>query len=327
MSLRGRKLIDLLQHHASSPLNSSRFKLPCPPYHTTDFWDRLYKDMSSDDVHEWGGFDLQNGLLEFRYETVLRHSKDDKHQQHYSEEENHGASSVHTSTFAKLMNVSQLSSPEEAIAKYNQQQTDDAESSSNESMLLLGCGSSKVAEQILINSFIGPVLQLDISSKVINLLTKRYERYISAASVQRMQFMVDDAKGLTSLPPESIGGGVFDKGLLDVLHLSSGPVDEYTMDDDNNNPIPQIVQSVHRVLQPSRPFVFFSRSNPEYMFKRAFGTDDLEYDSDEVFEKWKDVEVIRLVDHDMLLYRFVKAEPAVPKKIRYRSKKKGGRRR
>ena len=66
---------------------------------------------------------------------------------------------------------------------------------------------------------------MDVSSKMIQLMTKRYEKYLTEASIARMEFIVDDAKGLTSLSPNSVGGGVVDKGLIDVLHSSTGMID------------------------------------------------------------------------------------------------------
>lgn len=258
--------------------------------------------MSSDDVHEWGGFDLQSGLLQFRYETLLHHYDGSKQNEHHQGE-------VQTSTFQDCMDISRLSTPEDAIKRYEDHQSDDA----NESILLLGSGNSKVGEQILINSFVGPVLQIDISSKVIHLMTQRYQKYLTEAAVNRMEFIVDDANGLTALSPDSIGGGVVDKGLIDVLHLSGGMM---SMEDDDirenldeaNNPIPRILDSVHRVLQPSRPFVFISRSGPEYILRRTFGTVHLDWD-EEIRKKWMDIQVLKLLDLDMLLYRFVKADP------------------
>lgn len=293
MSLRSRRFFDALQHHPSSLLRASRFRLPCPPYHTPEYWERIYKDMESDDVHEWGGFDLQNGLMQFQYEPVLHVDPNAKEPQE---------GTVHTTSFAELMGVSQLSTPEEAIERYEELQSNDQ----NETVLLLGCGTSKVGEQLLKNSFVGPVLQIDISSKVIQLMTKRYQRYLDGASVKRMELIVDDARGLTALSPDSVGGGILDKGLVDNLHQSTGEITEGGGSGDN--PIRQIVDSAHRVLQPSRPFVFFSRSDPEYILRRAFGTAQWESEIMAGGRGWKEIEVRKLVDWDLLLYRFVKAD-------------------
>lgn len=208
------------------------------------------------------------------------------------------------------MDISQFSTPEEAIERYTEQQINN----SNESVLILGCGNSKVGEQILKNSFIGPVLQVDISSKAIHLLQKRYQKYLDGASVKRMEFIVDDAKGLTALSPESVGGGVFDKGLIDDLHCADRGVglmdDGNTLIRGNNNEqgesdIRKIVDSVHRALQPSRPFVFFSRSGHEYMLRRTLGGVDW---NKEIQNKWKDIQVLKFVDLEVMMYRFVKAD-------------------
>ena len=146
------------------------------------------------------------------------------------------------------------------------------------------------------NSFVGPVLQIDISSKIIQLMTQRYQKYFREASVKRMELIVDDARGLTSLSSESVGGGVLDKGLVDVLHCSTGNGD----DDDAAEIL---------VLQPSRPFVFFSCSEPEYILKRTLGTVNLNSDR-RIRQRWKEVQVLKLVDLEILLYRFVKADPS-----------------
>lgn len=259
--------------------------------------------MDPSDVHEWGGFDLQDsGLMQFRYENVLRYGDYDEKKEQAEDE-----GGVHTTSFAKCMDVSILSTPEEAIELYKEQDDEG-----NESILVLGCGTSKVGEQLLANSFVGPVLQLDVSSKVIKLMTQRYDKYLKGASVKRMEFIVDDARGLTSLSPGSVGGGVVDKGLIDVLHQSA---DVMSMTDDNGSfnrghsheteHVRDIVNSVHRVLRPERPFVFFSKSCHEYILRRTLGSAQWNKDTR---SKWMSVEVIKLVDFDVYLYRFVKAD-------------------
>lgn len=254
--------------------------------------------MSPDDCHEWGDFDL-NSLLNFRYQEVdtgdLAGSQTQRPMQ---------------STFSQWMGIQQHISPEEASRVYQEQSTDGA-NVSNESILLLGCGNSKLGEQLLVNSFQGSVVQLDVSSKVIQIMTQRYQKYLREAAVKRMHFVVDDAAtGLTALEHESVGGGVVDKGLLDVLHCSMGKMESNDTtntstesDGDSQHPIQTIVESVHRVLQPSRPFLFFSRTGPEYMLKRIFGQDS----TNQIRRNWSDVNVVHLVDLNVLMYRFIKA--------------------
>ena len=151
------------------------------------------------------------------------------------------------------MDVTQLSSPEEAIERYKQHQltntnqdnnnSSSSNSSNNEAILILGCGNSKLGEQLLINSFIGPIYQLDISSKLIQLMTQRYQKYLSETSVKRMEFIVDDATtGLTSLEPECVGGGVVDKGLLDVLHCAEGRILDYNDEEEKNEDDDDVVR-------------------------------------------------------------------------------------
>ncbi|KAL3810058.1 hypothetical protein ACHAXA_007808, partial [Cyclostephanos tholiformis] len=241
MSLRGRKFFDVLRHHPSSFLTSSRFRLPCPPYHDPDYWARQHRDMSPDDVHEWGGFDLNDGLLHFRYETLLHHRM--HHRRVYA-----GRGEEVLAGWSR-----RTGEGGDAVRRYEGMQcrtmAEDNEISrdDDETILLIGCGNSKVGEQILTNSFVGPVIQIDISPRIIRLMTQRYEKYFREASVRRMELIVDDAGGLTSLGPESVGGGVLDKGLLDALHCSTG-IDD---DDAGKSTIRNIVDSVHRVLRPS----------------------------------------------------------------------------
>lgn len=208
-----------------------------------------------------------------------------------------------TSTIAEYLGIQQHKTPEDASKSFQHQKLSN--DTSNDAILLLGCGNSKMGEQLLINSFQGPFLQLDVSSKIIKCMTQRYETYIKEATVQRMEFIVDDATELTSLEPGSVGGAVIDKGLFDALHCSLPNVN---MEAEGESPIQSIMDSVHRVLQPSRPFVFFSRTSPEFMLKRTFGDG---YEAEENATQWKDIEVIKLTDLDVLLYRFVKAEEDV----------------
>ena len=346
--LRGRKFFDALQNHPSFP---RRFRLPCPPYENPVFWDRLYKDMTYDMVNEWGDVDLSSALLQFNYQRVpllslLPSSSsdnnegydggDDSRLKSYSSQQEISATA--TTTFANWMDVTQLSSPEEAIERYKQHQLtnnnqDNNNSSSsnniiksnNEAILILGCGNSKFGEQLLINSFIGPIYQLDISSKLIQLMTQRYQKYLSETSVKRMEFIVDDATtGLTSLEPECVGGGVVDKGLLDVLHCAEGRILDNDGEEDNDDVVRKIMKGVHSVLQPSRPFIFFSRSEPQWMLRRALGKDEFDdlvsggskHQQQRQQQQhrrrrkrlWKDIEVVKLVDYDLLLYKVVKVE-------------------
>ena len=321
--LRGRAFFDALQHHPLFP--SHRFRLPCPPYNNPTFWDQLYKDMTYDMVNEWGAVDLSGGLLSFRCQcvplTVKRGDDSD------GDGGGGGEDQVLTRTFANWMDVTQLDTPEEATQLYQQQQHEYS-TNNNEAILILGCGNSKLGEQLLTHSFIGPILQLDISTKVIQLMTQRYHNYLSSPDnevVKRMEFIVDDAStGLTSLEPQSVGGGVVDKGLLDVLHCSAGPM-MIRDDDDNDNTvgseeeddmIQRIMSSVHNVLQPSRPFVFFSRSEPQWMLRRVLGRDGYNNLMSGGCSRqrrrsknlWRDVEVVKLVDYDLMLYKLVKAD-------------------
>lgn len=303
MSLYGRRFFDALSHRSS--LFSSRLRLPCPPYANPMYWDNLYRKMDpDDDVHEWGGFDLE-GLLKFRHEDLSSSS---------GENENGRGGGVRESTFGELMmGISRHGTPEDAVARYEEMRADGGDGdSANESILVVGSGTSRLGEQILSNSYVGPVLQVDISSLSIKLLRDRYKRYLEGSRVRRMELITDDCRQLSSLEPESVGGGAIDKGLIDVLHLDGGRIGDWSGDapaggqpSGGEDPIGEVVDSVHRVLRPGRPFVFFSRSGPEYILRRTLRLGD--GGLSEVGGKWSDVDVFKLVDLDMILYRFVKA--------------------
>ena len=152
----------------------------------------------------------------------------------------------------------------------------------------------KIGDQLLIHSFEGP-----FSSKVVFSMTTRYERYMKEAAVRRMEL----------LEPRSVGGAVVVKGVFDALHCSLPNInvqeeEEMTMSG-SSSPIRRIMDSVHRVLRPSRPFVFFSRSDPEFMLRRVFG-DGL--GADERRKRWDDISVMKLTDLNVMLYRLVKAD-------------------
>mmetsp|Transcript_413 Transcript_413/g.647 ORF Transcript_413/g.647 Transcript_413/m.647 type:complete len:110 (-) Transcript_413:1635-1964(-) len=81
--------------------------------------------------------------------------------------------------------------------------------------------------------------------------------------------------------------------------------DDYENNNKSDYDIGDIVDSVHKVLQPSRPFVFFSNSGYEYILRRTLGS--VEWNR-EVRQKWMNIQVMKLVDFDVYLYRFVKAD-------------------
>lgn len=313
MSLLTRRFFDRIQNSTFTKL-----RLPAPPYHDPSFWDRAYKDLTPDDCIEWGGFDVTD-LLTFRCERVPFDGDADDGRDDVAD----GASSPSSyMTLAECLDVRRHSSPEDASAAYQRRRannnhnhpsnnsSDNNNSENNDAILLLGCGNSKMGEQLLVNSFEGPFLHVDVSSRVVSSMTTRYERYVKEAAVRRMEFIVDDAaEGLTSLEPRSVGGAVVDKGVFDALHCSLPNInvqeEEEMRMSGSSSPIRRIMDSVHRVLRPSRPFVFFSRSDPEFMLRRVFGDG---IGADERRKRWGDISVMKLTDLNVMLYRLVKAD-------------------
>lgn len=245
MSLRGRQVIDRLKHRVSSWL-----KLPCPPYGNTNYWDGVYKTLGPNDVHEWGNLTLTEDLLEYEYKILYPTSNE---------------AAMLSSTFSEAINVH----PSEM----------------DKSILLLGCGNSKLGEDMVKHGWRGPLIQVDVVSRVLDTMA---ERCTSLVEQGIMDFIHDDATELSAFDNKTIDA-VVDKGLVDALFCA-----------DNYKQVEAICNSVHRVLMPGGIFCMFSFSQPEYLLPRV----SLPHDDSMEVPKWKDIQVRQL--ESILMYRFQK---------------------
>jgi ubiquinone/menaquinone biosynthesis C-methylase UbiE len=125
---------------------------------------------------------------------------------------------------------------------------------SDESILILGCGTSRFGEELIQNEWNGPIVQLDCSSRLMEQITTRY--YDSYISTGKMIAIQDDATVLSALNEETIHA-VFDKGLMDAFFCTDS--DTYLTD---------TLSSVHRVLRPNGTFCTLSLSHPEFLLPK-----------------------------------------------------------
>jgi SAM-dependent methyltransferase len=252
-TLRGRYIIDRIKR-----LVSSRFTMPVPPYGDPLFWENVYQKMETatasntsqpptadhvevDDAFEWGGIHLQD-ILEYDYKPITL-------EQQYGGEyasKSFVANTVHRTTFGETLGV---------------HPTVDSTTMDNNSknkllgkeqpVLMLGCGNSRMGEDMIDFGWRGPIIQVDIAAKALELISRR-----SRHDSSRLQFVHDDAAHLSSIRKSSIFATV-DKGLLDALFCAN---DHELMAD--------VMKSVSRVLRPGGVFCVFSFSRPEFILPR-----------------------------------------------------------
>jgi ubiquinone/menaquinone biosynthesis C-methylase UbiE len=243
MSLRGRQVIDRLKNKVSSWL-----KLPCPPYDNTKYWDEVYKTFGPNDAHEWGNATLKQHLLKYKYQIL---------------DPSNTEAPVLESTFSEAINVDP--------------------SETDKSILLLGCGNSKLGEDMAEHGWRGPLIQVDVVSRVLDTMAERCAPLVEQGV---MDFVHDDATVLSAFDNKTIDA-VIDKGLVDALFCA-----------DNFNQVHGVCNSAHRVLKNGGILLIFSLSQQEYLLPRV-----IQPDSTEV-PRWKDIQVRQL--ESILMYRFQK---------------------
>ena len=256
MSLRGRYIIDRIKRAVSN-----RLSMPVPPYGNPMFWDNVYKKMETatenmgssggdtapdismlDDSFEWGGIHLED-VLEYRYRlvTIEQQMGDYASSSQVSEAFAEGS-------FGETLGVY----PHRG---YDDERKTDASGGKKEPILMLGCGNSKMGEE-MVNSqhqWRGPLIQVDIAKTALEMVARRSGRH---ADSSRLQFLHEDATHLSSIRNNTIEATV-DKGLLDALFCA-----------DEHDQMTDIVKSVLRVLKPGGAFVVFSFSRPEFILPR-----------------------------------------------------------
>ena len=271
MSLRGRYIIDKIK-----ATTAKHFRLPCPPYGDPGYWDAAYASLGPEDTYEWGDVSL-NDLVNSTYRRV----EWDPHRgtSHTSKELKQSTS------FADLFGMTRNGGENEAI-------------------VVLGCGNSRLGEQIVKHGdWRGPVIQVDVSGRVIESMSQRYG--IAELIAQgKMSFVQDDATELSAFRDASVDL-CLDKGLIDAIHCA----------DDDECQLEKILRSVGRILKPGAVFGFLSFSRPEFLLPKL-----MKNEVTGVRRKlWIDMQVNEL--DTILMYRMRKATDSCQhKQLRHRAR-------
>lgn len=253
MSLRGRVVLDRLHRTIGGII-----KFPVPPYGQPEYWESCYRSLGPESVVEWGSVGYADVAT---YEYQLLDAK------------------------GTIQGSKRSSTLEETLCV-------QPESEGDQPVLLLGCGNSRLGEDLLENQWKGPILQVDISERAIQALSIRCEKWMQNGDMNLIQ---DDATTLSNIPDGSVHG-VLDKGLIDALYCAR----EFDQ-------CMEILQAVHRVLLPGGVFGFFSFSRPQYLLDSLPPIPT---------KNWSEQDC-RLLP-SILLYRFVKTPR--PQKIQWKKK-------
>eukprot|EP00934_Nitzschia_sp_Nitz4_P001538 Nitzschia sp. Nitz4//scaffold204_size40132//15783//16583//NITZ4_007542-RA/size40132-processed-gene-0.12-mRNA-1//1//CDS//3329541473//1538//frame0 len=255
MSLRGRYVIDRVK----SVIGSS-FQLPVPPYADADYWNAAYRSFGPNDSFEWGDVSLEDLITyehkELNWETGRSNTQP-----------------IQTS-LAETLGIHPNGSEEEPI-------------------LMLGCGNSRLGEQMMESGWKGPMIQVDVSGQVIENMNQRCTDLVQAG---RMSFIKDDAAELSAFRNDMISA-CLDKGLIDAVFCA----DEYAQ-------CQSVLKSVHRVLQPGGVFAFLSFSRPQFLLPKIVDSD---YRKNRAL--WQHVQVQEL--SKIMLYKFQKVDAPVERKV------------
>lgn len=229
-----------------------------------------YLSLGPEDAYEWGDVSLEDLKI-----YNFRHVEWDPHRA--------------TSKLSKEIHQSSLGDTL-GISPHGDQ---------NEAILMLGCGNSRLGEEMVEQGgWRGPVIQVDVSGRVVESMSQRCQHLVTQG---KMSFVQDDACELSAFRDASIDS-CLDKGLIDAIHCGD-EVDQLT----------KILKSVGRVLKPGAPFVFFSFSRPEFLLPRLM-KDEM---ADIRRRRWNDLQVQEL--ETILLYKMQKAEDSGKnKQLRYR---------
>jgi ubiquinone/menaquinone biosynthesis C-methylase UbiE len=264
MSLRGRYIIDRIKS-----VVSNHFRLPCPPYGDPGYWDAAYMSLGPQDSYEWGDVTLNN-LVTYKYRPVKWDVQ---------------SSSSTTST------TMQQSSLGESLGV-------SPNADKDEPMLMLGCGNSTLGEEMVEYGWRGPLIQVDVSSRVIETMSHRCHQLIQNG---HMNFVQDDACELSAFRDDMMHA-CLDKGLIDAIYCA----EEYDQ-------LGEILKSVGRVLRPGGSFVFLSFSRPEFLLPRL-----MKEEIQDIVRRrqWTNLQVQEL--EKILLYKLQKVDTNQHEEFRYR---------
>lgn len=251
MSLRGRYIIDRIKNAISH-----RLRLPVPPYGDPGYWDAAYRSFGPEDSFEWGSYSYSD-LMEYEYEPAAGWEMKSGRSK---------SNSKLTSTLGDALSV-------------------QPNGESDEPILMLGCGNSRLGEEMIqIGGWRGPIIQVDVSSRVVESVSQRCGSLISEG---HMNFVQDDATELSAFRNGMIHA-CLDKGLMDAVYCA----DEYEQ-------CSSILKSVNRVLKPGGSFIFLSFSRPNFLLPKVLS---LDWRKEKL---WDDIQVQEL--SHVMLYRFQKS--------------------
>jgi len=286
MSLYGRYLIDRMKR-----LISPRFILPVPPYGSPTYWDKVYSKLGVNDVYEWGD-------LDFRYDLKVLKYKDVERKEHLNSIRNVFGDYLVADDSMKKNPVTEQNF-DEAIGVHG--------NSGKETILLLGCGNSRLGEDILQYyvdkqhsqnlTSVPKIVQCDVSTSLVKMLTDRYQSLILS---KQMIVAQDDATKLDLVEDDSIDT-ILDKGLMDALFCSN-----------QDSQMKSIMKSVNRVLKVGKVFLFFSYSRPAFLLQ------DIK-DENTNGKIWSQIDVREL--ERIYIYKFTKGKAKVVKDGYYAHKR------
>jgi ubiquinone/menaquinone biosynthesis C-methylase UbiE len=272
---------------------ASVLKFPVPPYGDPNYWEHSYQTIGPEDVIEWARTSLQD-VQKYTYTPIPLSVE---HMVALGKVRQPKAKTTTTATTGTNTRIT--TSWGETLNVYPNPEKND--SVVDEPILILGCGTSKFGEDMVKAKWPGPIIQVDVSSRVCDTMTYRCAPYLPDGSMQIVQ---DDATVLSSIADHKINA-IIDKGLMDAFVCA-----------DEDEHIYNCMHAIHRVLTPGGCFVTFSYSRPEFYLSRLLSLSETHnrYLQNKRRRNhlqpplspvpWYDVE-IRLLDY-IYLYRFLK---------------------
>jgi ubiquinone/menaquinone biosynthesis C-methylase UbiE len=262
-----------------------RLKLPCPPYQDPMYWEGAYRKLGPHDVFEWGGHCYAD-LAEYKYKLV----KFELGQTSTINQYVNGNATVHETTWGETIGVQ----PKTTNNK-ERSPTDNINNASEklEHILMLGCGNSELGEHMIQSGWAGPIVMVDVASRVVESMSQRCAAYLAKGE---MNFITDDASQLSAFNDGAVDAAI-DKGMMDAIFCS----EDYTVCYD-------ILQAAHRVLKPGGIFTVCSFSRPEFFLNFSVIPLRDKYATSAQVDKyrkmWSDVQIRQL--ESIFIYRFVK---------------------
>jgi ubiquinone/menaquinone biosynthesis C-methylase UbiE len=253
MSLRGRLIIDRIRRFIGE-----NYRMPVPPFGDQGYWEKVYAQMGKDDWFEWGEVALPTDLLEYRYRLM-------------GEKKNGVELSSSAATAAAASYIQTTWDETIGIPRHDK---------FDKPILMVGCGVSKMGEQLVDCGWRGPVVQVDICARLLDALSQRCVDYMQNGD---MSFVQDDVNMLSAFENASFHAAI-DKGLLDSFFSA------YEFEQ-----MQSTLHSVHRVLRPGGIFCTFSFSRPRFLLDKIYYQPKL---------PWQNVQVRQL--DKIYLYRFQK---------------------